>query len=186
MSKLRCSREHLNEYENAINQYLQSKNIKDLTKYEITFKDGELHYLKWEYENIEKPNNIKAEPIVKRYINLQARLLKLNIPFETEGAIYFYDSNGKLINNDDSTKFVEPIHSIIKMFKNTIDGWREIYTRVIYINDGVLVVNNLKMETKVTGQLNIIIFCEIYNDVNVIRPTASTKFYMIPESFKSS
>ncbi len=47
--RTKCSTKHLEEYRNGVHEYLISTNIKDFSKYEISIKDNNLHFIKWEY-----------------------------------------------------------------------------------------------------------------------------------------
>ena len=46
----RCSYEHLLLFKDEIDEYLVNNNILDLSKYEVSIKNGELKYLKWDYK----------------------------------------------------------------------------------------------------------------------------------------
>ena len=151
---VRCSKQHLEEYENAINQYLSSKNITDLTKYQISFKEGKLHYISWEYD-VEKPQNIKGFSKPKNYVDLHMRKLILHIPSERK--YYYYNVDGEiwLGERDRRNRFIQSIVSI--HVKQSNGSWDTPKTNPIFINNGIIVVNNKDNEPPINGEVHIII-----------------------------
>jgi hypothetical protein len=79
MSTTKCSLKHLQEYKNTINQYLLAKGIKDFSKYEISIKEDNVHYSRWEYPNIDRLEQFTPITVNPKYMDLLARAIVLDI-----------------------------------------------------------------------------------------------------------
>ena len=165
-----CSLQHLFQCKRAINQYLQSKNISDFTKYDASMKEGKVHYERWDYD-IEKPVDITGIPKPKNYEDLYIRKLILHIPDENK--YYYYDVDGEPYTGL-KDKHNRSMQSILEMHSKKSDGWSRLTTNSIYINTGFLIVDNKTSEVKVTGEVHVIILYKIDEKENNsnIKPTS--------------
>ena len=59
----------LQSYIDSIQEYLIKNSITDFTKFEVSLHKDKLKYIKWDYPNIDRPENIitKSIPIIHKF-----------------------------------------------------------------------------------------------------------------------
>ena len=182
----RCSYEHLLLFKDEIDEYLVNKDIWDLSKYEVAIENGEMKYLKWDY-NIEKPKDIKGFSKSKKYIDLNIRKLILNIP-SGMGKQLYYNVDGESYNIHMKDRYSRFIQTIIQMFIFKNNQWSSLKTDLIFVTTGFLVVDNRVKETEVTGEVHILILYG--NNENkkekksVVKPTSN--YFTFPNNYINS
>lgn len=178
---LRCSRKHLEEYKNAIHVYLQSKNITDFSKYEISFKDGKLHYIRWEYA-IEKPVDITPIPKTVNYYDLYTRKIVLNIPENEETKPIRLNVDGERVSPNYVDRHNRHVQKIIEAFEY-VGHWKLIESESIYSNNGVIVINN-HAGRRFKGEIHILIMWYRGEDPSLQRTTTTKSvYYTIPKNY---
>ena len=77
----KCSYQAIQQYRSEINKYLKNKGITDVSRYKVYIKDDKLFFDKWEYPNIEKPNNITIQNIqdIPNFLELFQRIIYFDL-----------------------------------------------------------------------------------------------------------
>jgi len=134
----KCSAAHIQEYKNAINNYLKSKNITDYSKYKILFKEDKLHIDLWNYpSNIERPLNITptSNQSNNRYYETQTRSLIIQV--DNNSQTLYIDAEGNFVTENTISK--NHIDAVIRTesFINNKWLWVNIETLEV-LSNGVL------------------------------------------------
>ena len=104
----------LQSYIDSIKEYLIKNSITDFTKFEVSLHKDKLKYIKWDYPNIDRPENIitKSIPIIHKfpqtfYYTVEIGSSKEPSKYTSHELIFPFDVMGK------------SIHAQISLFQNT-------------------------------------------------------------------
>src|ERR1700709_388726 len=111
----------LQSYIDSIQEYLTKKNLKagqslitDFTKFEVSLHKDKLKYIKWDYPNIDRPENLqlKSIPIIDKfpqtfYYTIEIGSSKEPFKYTSHEFIFPFDVMGK------------SIHAQLSLFQNT-------------------------------------------------------------------
>jgi hypothetical protein len=182
MEERKCSWTAIKEYDNAIKEYLISKNITNFNNFEISFKESKLYFNKWEYD-VEKPKNLQPKQNQINYLDLYSRLLIINIK-TNENYKYFNCDGDEIV---DHVNYKDPhnrsIQSIYQKSRYQYRRWTNITDDSdIHIWEGKLTF------AKITGTFHIFIFYRYDNSDILIRGesekpihAASAQYYTMPK-----
>src|ERR1700709_2151582 len=102
----------LQSYIDSIQEYLTKKNLKagqslitDFTKFEVSLHKDKLKYIKWDYPNIDRPENIitKSIPIIHKfpqtfYYTIEIGSSKVPLKYTSHEFIFTFDILGKAVH----------------------------------------------------------------------------------------
>jgi hypothetical protein len=187
-----CSLQHLNEYKNAINQYLQSKNIFDFSKYDASIKEGKLHYIRWVYE-IEKPIDIEKlvdnnrVPKPENYENLFVRKIILHISEKEEIKRIYLNVEGERVDESYIDKQHRYVQKIIEASEYVSGQWKSIGNDSVYLENGLIVIHN-SPNRRFVGEIHLIILWYIKESVkrsSALQSLSTKKYYTIPKNYQN-
>ena len=160
---MKCSYEHKQEYENAINDFIKNKEIYDFSKYSIYFDNDKLLFDKWEY-NFPKP--LEKELVIKKripnYLDINNRLLMLG--FRDNGGRRYFNVDGIEVDINYIDKQNRSIQHIFQRSFKALSRpliWQELTNREVFIENGLLCIKEGN-----SGEFHISISYRINNSVS--------------------
>lgn len=112
VAQKRCSSTDLKQYKKSINRYLKTKSINDFTKYEISIKSDGVHFIKWDYPNIEKPTLTKiTTPHIENFVDFYFRAIYFDVNKTPIRANTKYNARGEIVDEVD-IDVIESINDI--------------------------------------------------------------------------
>ena len=124
----------MSEYQNGINEYLLSKNIKDFSKYKISFKQDILHFDKWEY-TVPKPTNVARVPTKYPHVEAYARVLYIE---PKNSGTHYINVNGEFVEESFRSNLI--VEAILRTDIYRNNNWEHIDLQRISISKSGIIV----------------------------------------------